>query len=241
MTQQTDTLLPRQHTYIPERGTYVPSWCPWDSQHLPTHVEVSCEKKMVGYKVSDVLPERRWAIQESGEMLEQREFEDRYKKYLSGFALPATFDINAEAIPLVHRYVGVKLDPVSEGRLIAMDYDPFKKKTAVSDAKYNQQGEVSTHYLKEQQEKTDKLVRMEQLSGLLKQGIVTQKQYLKLVDEMDPVEPEPVVASNQPVSEKTVEMVTSLCGVEKPAGNSIRMHERRCKKCISIREERAMV
>jgi len=241
MTQQTDPLgLPRQHTYIPERGTYVPSWCPWDSKHWPTHVEVSYEKKMLGYKVSDVLPERRWAIQESGEMLDQREFEDQYKKYLSGFALPATFDINAEAIPLVHRYVGVKLDPVSEGSLIAMDYDPFKKKTAVSDAKYNQQGEVSVHYLKEQQEKSDKLVRMEQLSGLLKQSIISQETYLRLVDELGAVkEPGKVEAAPEPQPEpEPKQMVTSLCGVERPAGNSIRMHERKCKKCIRIREEK---
>ena len=239
MAEQVDPLLPRQHTYIPERGTYVPSWCPWDTQKWPTHVDVAQDKIMLGYKVSDVLPERRWAIQENGDMLDQRAFEDQYKKYLAGFALPATVDINAEAIPRVERYVGVKIDPIAAERLVEMDYDPFKKSPVVPEAKYNQDGEISVHYLKEQQEKTDKLVRMEQLSGLLKQGIVTQEQYLKLVDELGLVKgPEKVEAAPEPQPEpEPPQLVVTLCGVERKPGASIRMHERKCKKCIKIREE----
>lgn len=243
MTQQNDPLLPRQHTYIPERGTYVPSWCPWDSLKWPTHVDVAQDRIMLGYKVRDVLPERRWAIQQNGEMLGQRDFEDQYKKYLAGFALPVTFDINAEAIPRVERYVGVKVDPVSSEGLVEMDYDPFKKPSAQPDAKYNQDGEISVHYLREQQEKTDKLVRMEQLSNLLKQGIITQAQYHSLVEEMKPVvsteTPEKVEPVKTPPEPKPLPPVAiALCGAEKRAGASVRMHERKCKKCIRIREEK---
>jgi len=243
MAEQVDPLLPRQHTYIPERGTYVPSWCPWDTQKWPTYVEVSQEKVTLGYKVSDVLPERRWAIQQNGDMLDQRAFEDQYKKYLSGFALPATVDINAEAIPRVERYVGVKIDPIAPERLVEMHYDPFKRSPVVPEAKYNQEGEISVHYLQEQQEKTDKLVRMEQLSGLLKDSIISQETYLRLVDELGPVkEPEKVETAPEPQPEpEPKQMVTSLCGVERPAGNSIRMHERKCKKCIKIREEQGHI
>ena len=181
-------------------------------------------------------------------MLDQRAFEDQYKKYLAGFALPATVDINAEAIPRVERYVGVKIDPIAAERLVEMDYDPFKKSPVVPEAKYNQDGEISVHYLKEQQEKTDKLVRMEQLSGLLKQGIVTQEQYLKLVDEMNAVEATPPEATPEVIAENDAyiaslkakeepALVVTLCGVERKPGASIRMHERKCKKCIKIREE----
>jgi len=75
----------------------------------------------------------------------------------------------------------------------------------------------------------------------MKEGIISQETYIRLVDEMDRVEPESISTLPEPasVSKATAkEMVTSLCGVERPAGNSIRMHERKCKKCIRIREEK---
>ena len=72
---------------------------------------MSFDSKPLGFKVSQVLPERRWAIRETGDIMDQRSFEDDYLRYMTGFGLPSFVDPKFEPVPCVERFVAKTLDP----------------------------------------------------------------------------------------------------------------------------------
>jgi len=242
MTQQEDPLLPQQHLYIPDRGTYIPSWCKWRTNGWERAVDVTQDGKSLGFKVEQVLPERRWAIEQSGELLSQIFFESEYKRYLSGFIVPAGVKLDAEPIPCVERWVRKTVDPTDPARLIDIGFDPLKPAEEKQEAKYNQEGDLSFRFLAEQKEASQRLAKTDQLKDLRDQGIITDAQYFEQVEALQPVvevEARAVVGPEPEPEVPKTNLLPTLCGEQRQQGASIRMHEMRCKKCNQIKEKQA--
>ena len=66
---------------IPERGVIVPSWYERHKSPQTTTVTLDGVPIEPGFVVAQVAPERRWAIQESGEVLPQLEFHQAHLKW----------------------------------------------------------------------------------------------------------------------------------------------------------------
>ncbi len=243
MTTQIDPLLPQQHTPIPERGTYIPSWCPWHAKGWDTNRAVHLNSEPLGFKVSDVLPERRWAILETGDIMDQRSFEDDYLRYMTGFGLPSFVDPKFEPMPRAERFVAKTFDPVDPRRLMDIGFDPLKPAEQSLEAKHDQEGNVSRHYLEEQKAAQGKLSKIDLLNDLLAKGAITKEQFAEMVGgittEADEL-PRAAHKSNcvEPVSEPKSDLgpvAIALCGAEKKPGASIRMQEMKCKRCINLK------
>jgi hypothetical protein len=110
---------------VPARGSYIPAWSA--DYRAVLDQPVLHHGRPLGYRVRDVLPERRWAIQpvanDGGcQLLEQRDFEDLYKQVrskginASGHVVPLPkVTPDWESIPRVERWVSMA--PGADGRM----------------------------------------------------------------------------------------------------------------------------
>jgi hypothetical protein len=126
-----------------ERKNHVPSFCPWQTKRPEEMKEVVIklngmpilDHKRVPITVDRIAPERRWAVRETGEVLEQHIFKDRYlAKWREWFRVaynpPARIpskDEN-EPIPNVTEYVRYEVDPTNPRSCRLIGYDPHEGK-----------------------------------------------------------------------------------------------------------------
>jgi len=115
----TDPMMPAQDQPIPQRGTYIPHW---GNKHEDLTKSVLRGGVPTGFQVGDILPEKRWAISsDTGEIMEQREFEPLYQKWQSifctqGGTLVPIAQVNRpyhpsfESCPNVHEFVMTTVD-----------------------------------------------------------------------------------------------------------------------------------
>ncbi len=118
--------LPASHRPIIERGTYIPAWY---KEHTDLGVRVVDQNGGdLGFTVADVLPERRWAISQSGRLIGEQEFENRYRDWIGRItvkdgriismgAVNKYFDVTLETVPPIDDFVDAKLDPMRPGEL----------------------------------------------------------------------------------------------------------------------------
>jgi len=118
-----------------ERKTHVPTWCPWQTKSPEEMRAVTVKANGVplrpGFSVDRVAPDRRWAIQDDGEVLPQNLFErDHLRKYREWFRVaynpPARIPgkETCEPVPNVLEYVSFEVDPTDSSRLRQIGYDP---------------------------------------------------------------------------------------------------------------------
>ena len=78
-------------------------------------------------QIGDLLPERvALAVDDKGNVVDQREFQENYRAYLNGFGLPKR-DPNLEPCPAVLRYLLVWTDksfPEDDGRFVELGFTP---------------------------------------------------------------------------------------------------------------------
>ena len=111
--------VPQAHVPVLERATYIPSWTPVFPD-LTRHV---CDQEGgdLGFSIGEVLPERRWAIEPSGRLLPEEQYEQLYKRWISLVLTPSGtlvrlssqnkyFDANLESIPPADVFVDAKPD-----------------------------------------------------------------------------------------------------------------------------------
>ena len=136
-------------TPIPSRKEYVPAWCPWASGQFSADpdkviVRFGGEPLEPEFTVSEVLPERRWAIQENGELLEGIHFQDKYQRKLEDWfhvaspealtgqptGIPKSFRVHNEPVPNPRDYVAWTLDKRDSDKLVPIGFDPEATKGA---------------------------------------------------------------------------------------------------------------
>lgn len=248
-------LVGKQHQPLPQIQEYIPAWAP----EVPLELEVREDGKPAGFRVQDILPSRRWAIDpQSGEVISQDRFDRLYKEWISRRCLPdgqivhiarvnQYFNPELESVPNVRHWI--RQIPDGAGRLKAVDYDPNAKSDEGTRYFYDHTGE---HRVSEKQaDVLQKLERLEKMRGLLSDEEFGEKRDALLagsgmaLDEVlgikkpgsekpegfAPVEADPV--SETPAAEPPT-TVAARCG--KPCKNEFgrQAHERRCKKCAEV-------
>lgn len=222
------------------RDAYIPEWSPvYDD--LALSVPVKNNGVPMGFTLRDVLPERRWAVQASGELMDQRDFEERYKQYIERTVVDgrlvsirsknARFDAGVAPIPRVDRFVNTAHDFM--GREIRIGFNPEKapeKKDIVPIA-----AAPSSPALR---------VQIAQLSELKERGILSDEQFSAEVSRLvtEPVAPAPsgpppgfalapAGPEEAPVTAATAEVFAARCGKECASKAGQMAHERNCKAC----------
>lgn len=243
-----EPLLPREHRWLGKVGNsnYIPSW--YREHRL--NAEVTQDGQPLGFRIAQVLVWRRWAVQETGELMPQLEFEREYKRYLTGWAVASNFDPNLKHIPNVRAFVATKM---LGDHYVDMAFNPDLRASKPIEAKYNQEGELSEHYLREQKQDTERLSKMETLAKLLASGAITQEVFLResglatnalevatVAAPSSSPEPEPQPA-REPASKRrggkgklqNFELVDAKCGKQVQAPY-LKQHTRMCKACRGL-------
>lgn len=139
---------------VPGRPSYIPEWTPrFTDEQL--RQEVRHEGRPLGFTVASVLPDRRWAVRpDSGETIELKEFEEKYRLWKSRFINPANgqlasvgtltsyFDATAIAVPNIVEFVDAKYDTF--GKEVPIGYDADRPADRVAKPTlYTHDGEVA--------------------------------------------------------------------------------------------------
>lgn len=111
----------QEHTWLGARGAsnYIPAWYKPHRHNL----DVTQNGVKLGFKIKDVPAYCRWAIRSNGELMDQRDFQDRYEIYLSELC-PKGVDPRNQHIPRVERFVNQRPDPSGGPGRIEITFDP---------------------------------------------------------------------------------------------------------------------
>jgi hypothetical protein len=225
--------LPQPNRWIPEIRAYVPGWY---EPHADTSVTVTSGGKPVGrgFRISQVLPTRRWAIGHDGCVMAQRDFEDKYLVYLQGYPIGRSHDVRNDPIPSVGHYVSQTWNEQTGWHEIG--FDPYTQAAAKPESKWNQAGELSEHYLRERDSAATEASRLKVLSEQLASGEITAEQFIQRsgLKVVEIGKDEPAVEAVKP----TPALEAARCGKTVKAGY-VANHERRCKACAALVESSA--
>ncbi len=261
---------------VPERGTHIPALYVRNPHLDPDLVVRRDNLPLLGageeresFTISQVAPERRWAVLPNGNVMEQAQFDADYKqKVLEFYAMlrengnqGARFEGNIASVPIpdAAEYVKMRVDPDDETKLIEIGYDPNATDGAVSkhfhDTKGDQimasrleilvkahsttagraqmteseRAEVQLHLgLSAASDHDEIATKLEVLTDLHKDGMLSSDDYLKAVTELSGAGEEIVVSdAKQPMMAR--------CGKDDCKGQvGLVAHEKRCGKCIAI-------
>lgn len=250
---------------IPERETYVPAW---GTRHSSESIQVTQNGEPCGFSVGDVLPERRWAIEPSGELKGQLEFERDYLKWITNVCTPdrrviplASVNKNyapaLEHIPNVYDFVAVKYD--DNEKLVPIDYDATKAAPKVQRKLYDHEGrpmsakEAAKASARRSSDR-ESLAQMKLLQTLHADGKLSADDLASAVTALlagDSTDAESEIAS-PPEGFDRVESdeewiaaapkrktIVAPCGKEFPKQGSLTMHMRFCGDCKAQGEDGA--
>lgn len=176
---------------VPGRAAYIPEWSP-SFGPLDLAREVRSEGRGLGFPVSSVMPERRWAIVPgTGELVENKEFTERYQmwksrafvdgKFIAIGQLTKFFDHTAIPVPNIVEFVNAKLD--QDGREVPIAFDADARPEAAPQALYNQEGELAIEVRK--MLSPDKLrTQLELLTEQMRAGKWTADEYAAQVSAL---------------------------------------------------------
>lgn len=156
--QQADYFRPgAMAMLVPERGTHIPAAYVRNPHANPDSTKVTqfgisllgADKE--SFVVSQVAPERRWAILESGDLMAQVDFDSLKKSGVFEFyeALKQnghpdakyTGNVDREPIPDVAYYVRWGIDPMDNEKLAEIGFNPHATDGAVVDSFHDAAGE----------------------------------------------------------------------------------------------------
>jgi hypothetical protein len=142
---------------VPERGTHIPASYIRNPHSDPDHTVVKRGGVPIpgadgeSFVVSQVAPERRWAILEDGNVLEGEQFASEkqggvlefYEMLRTQGHPDAKFEgkISNEPVPDVGYYVSWSIDPADDGKLLEIGYNPNSTDGAVVKNFHDQKGE----------------------------------------------------------------------------------------------------
>ncbi len=134
---------------IPERSTYIPHWTP---NHPDLDVDVSQDGEPLGFKLRQVLPERRWAVKTNGELIDPRDYRDQYVKWIarecvgSGQIVSIAshnrhFNPELVGIPPLREFVDCKID--GSGKRVPINYNPDHVSAPKPKPMFTHEGELA--------------------------------------------------------------------------------------------------
>jgi hypothetical protein len=142
---------------VPERGVHIPAAYVRNPHHDPEHTVVKRGGVSIlgadgePFMVSQVAPERRWAIMEDGNVLDGEQFSaakqagvlEFYEMLKTQGHPDAKFEgkITNEAVPDVGYYVSWGVDPRDDEKLLEIGYDPNATDGAVVKNFHDQKGD----------------------------------------------------------------------------------------------------
>lgn len=229
------------------REAYMPEFTPAFTES-ELDLTVLDKGKPLPFTIRQVLPERRWAIQNSGELLPELEYERRYllwaERVVRGNppriipirASNQYFDRALIAIPTARRFVNVAFD--YQGREIEIGFDPDKlpnpkaQKFELLDAS----GNSINPMLPQSNAKIDQLTVIE---GMQARGVLDEEAARA---ERQRILGEPVITSSAPpqgftqteATEPERISVTAKCGKSCASLAGMLAHERSCAKCKDV-------
>lgn len=234
----------------------VPAWYAGHSEEVLDR-EVHHEGNPLGFKVRDVLPARRWAIDPHGDTLSQHEFEAKYKDWyflqlaIEAQGKPITEDRSIIPVPRVDRFIDK--EPDHDGRLkrIGQDERPNEFRAR---QRYAHTGQTMEDYEREKAAENSKREKererdsqARQLMQLHKDGVLDAETFAKQMESLYGVPnlqtekseakaeaPAPAPAEETPAAPNP-EGIKTRCGKE--VKKSPHLHEMHCKECKRLKAE----
>lgn len=237
----------------------IPAWYEGHSEDVLER-EVHHRGKSLGFKVKDVLPARRWAIDRHGDTLSDSEFEPLYKDWcwlqlsMEAQGNPITQDRGAFAVPRVDRFLDKEPDHDGTLKRIGQDEQPEKFRVR---QRYAHTGEtIEEHRRKEAEESARREserardAQARQLMQFHREGVLDADTFAKQMESLygvsqageaivksaeaesapDPT-PEPVPKE---AKAPTKPMKQARCGYKVKGG--VHLHEKRCAECKRLKE-----
>lgn len=226
------------------RDAYVPEWSPRFSD-ADLDADVKQNGQPLGFKLRDVLPERRWAVTEGGELMSQRDFEDQYLRFaervvyqgriISVRSQNPYYDPKLGHIPRVEAFVNVAHDYL--GREIRIGFDPNKPPEKKAANAAPQPAPTATPQVLR--------VQLETLASLKESGVLSDEQFSAEVSRLltvpapqPPAGPPPGFALVEPAHTEPeaaaaapAEVFAAKCGRECASKAGRAAHERNCDDC----------
>lgn len=176
--------------WVTERGTLVPNWTP---NHNP-ETDVRMDGKPLGFKVKDMLPERRWAVDEFGHVLDLRDFKDQYQRWFASHSKKE--DPILVAVPDRLEFVSGTYD--RDNRPAFINFDPGDPGVVKPSEKYDHKGEIFVS-TKEDAQQSETRGALKVLAALKKAGKLTAEEYAERVLLLTAEDEAPVAAPEQPL------------------------------------------
>jgi len=183
LTDPSEDVTLSEHKWLGEKGKslYIPSWYKSHKQNF----NVTQDKKPLGFKIKDVMPHRRWAIRGDGELLDQRDFEPLYERYISEIAARGV-DPKVQHIPRVERFVNAMRDPRDGPGLVAIGFDPDKPAPEEDNGmRYDPLKDV-IFSIKEDADRTSRAEKIETLFRMRQTRDITEETFEKEMRALSP-------------------------------------------------------
>lgn len=230
------------------RDAYIPAFSPsWKDEHMG--IDITQNGKPLGFTLGQMLPERRWCVQETGELMDQRDFESLYQQFASYTVVggklvnvPAAngyFDVKLIPVPRIERFACAQFD--YDGREVKIGFDPNKppaKSEAPVVLRDHRGYEVAP-----QNPNDTKVARLTVLADLKNKGLISDE---ALASEMGSIllEPQPAAAPAVPEgfapapveAEPEATVHTAPCGFQARSKAGAAAHARNCADCKATPE-----
>lgn len=231
------------------RDAYIPAFSPsWASEHMS--IQVKQDGKALGFTIGEMLPERRWCVKETGELLDQRDFEGLYQQFVSYTVVGGKlinvasangyFDVKLVPVPRVERFAAAAYD--FDGRETRIGFDPNKppaKNDAPAVVRDHRGYEVAPSNPND-----EKVVRLTVLADLKNRGLISDE---ALSSEMSsillepqapaqPVAPEGFDVAKDEALEVEATVHAAPCGFQARSKTGALSHARSCDDCKTTPE-----
>ena len=182
--------------FVTERGAIVPRWTP---EH-DAESEVVMDGKPLGFRVKDMLPERRWAVDAGGNVLERHDFNEKFKLWWQSHSKKEDPFVS---IPDRREFVSGTYDMEGKGTVIG--FDPGDPSKAVKSQKYTAEGEIYEKRRADDAGVAEQRGALRVLTALFKAGKISAEDYAERVMALDPAGSEPAAdAEEEPAAEAEV-------------------------------------
>jgi hypothetical protein len=179
----TEAMALNEHTWLgaPQKSLFIPSWYKPHAKN----VQVTLDGEKLGFRVSDVLAHRRWAILPSGALMDPRDFQPLYERYLSEISA-AGVDPKLQHIPQVQDYVNVAPDPRGGSGYVAIGFDPNVEAPVADDGQRYDPIRDVIFSIKTDLERSARLERVEALSQMLMRKEINGETFEREMRSMSP-------------------------------------------------------
>lgn len=181
--------------WVTERGTVVPSWTPPHNLDL----EVKIDGRPLGFKVGQMLPERRWAVDEFGHCLPKAEFTGKYQQWFASHSKKE--EPQLVSVPDRLEFISGTYD--LDGKATTINFDPGDPGRVKPSEKYDHKGDLAT--VRAAAANAEKEGKRQAYRQMWKSGDIDAGRYAELLEALESkAEPEPAAATEAAPDVETV-------------------------------------